>query len=117
MSCSVCQPLSSSGSRTQLPAQLVQSYAARLQQRGGRRMRVPLAAAAAPAGIATAAAAAAAVAAMCIRKELKPSVQGQSTPWNSAILSLCPSLTAPYRLPALLNNGHVVSPAGLLACG
>lgn len=80
-------------------------------------MRVPLAAAAAPAGIATAAAAAAAVAAMCIRKELKPSVQGQSTPWNSAILSLCPSLTAPYRLPALLDNGHVVSPAGLLACG
>ena len=72
-------------------------------------MRVPLTAAAAPAGIATAAAAAAAVAAMCIRKELKPSVQGQSTPWNSAILGLCPSLTAPYRLPALLSNGHVVS--------
>jgi len=72
-------------------------------------MRVPLTAAAAPAGIATAAAAAAAVAAMCIRKELKPSVQGQSTPWNSAILGLCPSLTAPYRLPPLLNNGHVVS--------
>jgi predicted alpha/beta-fold hydrolase len=71
-------------------------------------MRVPLAAAAtSPAGIATAAAAAAAVAAMCIRKALKPTVQGQSTPWNSAILSLCPSLTASYRLPALLNNGHV----------
>lgn len=107
MAFAASQPLSSSSSRTQLPRQIV--LATGLQQRAGRRMRVPLAAAAgSPAGIATAAAAAAAVAAMCFRKELKPSVQGQSTPWNSAILSLCPSLTAPYRLPALLNNGHVV---------
>lgn len=37
----------------------------------------------------------------------QPHMPAQSTPWNSAILSLCPSLTAPYRLPALLNNGHV----------
>ena len=68
----------------------------------------PLAAAAAsPAGIAIAAAAAATVV-MCRSKALRPEVQGQSTPWNSAVLSLCPSLTAPYRLPAFLNNGHVV---------
>ena len=34
-------------------------------------------------------------------------LQGQSTLWNSTILSLCPSLTAPYKQPSLLNNGHV----------
>ena len=34
-------------------------------------------------------------------------LQGQSTQWNSAILSLCPALTAPYKLPSLLNNGPV----------
>lgn len=75
-------------------------------------MRLPAlapvaAAAASPLGLG-AAAAAVAVTAMCLRsKELKPTVKGQGTAWNSAVLSLCPALTAPYRLPALLNNGHV----------
>lgn len=66
----------------------------------------PLAAAASavPLGLGVAAAAAAAAAtaaALALRKlELRPSVQGQSTSWNSAILSLCPALTAPYSLAA-----------------
>ncbi|EFN55873.1 hypothetical protein CHLNCDRAFT_145469 [Chlorella variabilis] len=38
-------------------------------------------------------------------KELKPTVQGQSTAWNSAILSLCPALTAPYRQPGWMPRG------------
>lgn len=50
----------------------------------------------------------AAVAALAMRKkELRPTVEGQSTSWNSAILSLCPSITAPYSLASFLNNGHV----------
>lgn len=60
-----------------------------------------------PLGLAAAAATAAALVGLCRSRELRPSVQGQITRWNSAILSLCPSLTAPYRLPAFLNNGHV----------
>lgn len=38
-------------------------------------------------------------------KELRPTAQGQSTPWNSAILSLCPSLTAGYRMPGWMPYG------------
>lgn len=38
-------------------------------------------------------------------KELKPTVQGQSTAWNSAILSLCPALTAHYRQPGWMPRG------------
>ena len=77
-------------------------------------LAAPLAAAAAAtpaAGLAAAGLAAVAAAAMFRSKELRPVVTGQGTPWNSAVLSLCPSLTAPYRLPALLNNGHVVRAA------
>ncbi|KAL4433399.1 hypothetical protein ABPG77_010252 [Micractinium sp. CCAP 211/92] len=84
------------------------------QQRRGMRLQAlaPLAAAAgavpASVGVAAAAAAAAVAATLALRKlELRPNVQGQSTSWNSAILSLCPTLTAPYRLAAGLNNGHV----------
>ncbi len=77
------------------------------QQRRGMRLQAlaPLAAAAgavpAGVGVAAAAAAAAVAATLALRKlELRPNVQGQSTSWNSAILSLCPTLTAPYRLAA-----------------
>ena len=45
--------------------------------------------------------------ALACRPPLLRLLQGQSTPWNSTILSLCPSLTAPYKQPSLLNNGHV----------
>lgn len=38
---------------------------------------------------------------------LKPTVHCQPTKFNSALLSLCPSLTAPYSLPPWICNGHV----------
>ena len=57
---------------------------------------------------AVAAAAAAAAAAVAMRSRLlTPQVSAAPTPWNQALLSLCPSLAAPYSLPALLSNGHV----------
>jgi hypothetical protein len=47
---------------------------------------------------------AAACAALCLAAALRPqqhtpAVHGQRTSWNSKLLELCPSLTAPYRLP------------------
>ena len=57
-------------------------------------------------GAAAVAATAAAVAMLRSRK-LTPQVSAVPTPWNQALLSLCPSLSAPYSLPALLSNGHV----------
>ena len=55
------------------------------------------------------AAAVAATAAMIFRsRQHAPKVHGQQdTAWNAAVLSLCPTLTAPYSLPAWLGNGHV----------
>jgi hypothetical protein len=71
-------------------------------------MRIQALAPSSPAGLAAAAAAAAGtvgLAAMCRGKQLQPTTQGQSTPWNSAILSLCPTLTAPYRMPGWMPAG------------
>ncbi|KAL4855756.1 Embryogenesis-associated protein B8 [Chlorella vulgaris] len=73
-----------------------------------RRM-VPAMAIAAPAAIATAAAAAAlTLAAFALRRRTHcPEVHGATTEWNSAVMAACPSLTAPYSLPALLSNPHL----------
>jgi hypothetical protein len=78
-------------------------------RRSQRRMRVQ-ALSAAPLGLTAAVATAAAAASLGVAmargsKELRPTAEGQSTPWNSAILSLCPSLTAPYRMPAWMPRG------------
>lgn len=51
--------------------------------------------------------AAAGTAAMMWKKTYTPRVVAQPTPWNSALLALCPHLSQPYHLPAFLNNGHV----------
>jgi hypothetical protein len=70
---------------------------------------VPAMAIAAPAVAAAAAAAAAALtlAAFALRRRTHcPEVHGATTEWNSAVLAACPSLTAPYSLPALLSNPH-----------
>lgn len=40
-------------------------------------------------------------------RQFVPTVTAQPTKFNQALLSLCPSLTTPYRLPRLLCNGHV----------
>ena len=42
----------------------------------------------------------------------KPSVHCQPTKFNSALLSLCPSLTAPYSLPMLICNEHMETLVG-----
>eukprot|EP00887_Chlorella_sp_A99_P007801 scaffold20.g7801.t1 len=39
-------------------------------------------------------------------RQFVPTVTAQPTKFNQALLSLCPSLTTPYRLPRLLCNGH-----------
>lgn len=54
-----------------------------------------------------AAIAAAGTAATMFRKVLTPRVVSQPNDWNAAILKLCPHFTTPYRLPSILNNGHV----------
>ncbi|PSC76782.1 Embryogenesis-associated EMB8 [Micractinium conductrix] len=60
------------------------------------------------AGPGAAAAAAVVLAWVLRRQQHAPTVHGQQgTPWNSAVLELCPSLAAPYTLPRVLNNGHV----------
>lgn len=42
-----------------------------------------------------------------LSRNFKPTVKHSKTKWNNAILRLCPHLTANYRLPLFLNNGHV----------
>lgn len=111
-SAALAQPRSSSTARLAQTQQL--RAAGRRSMNIRAALAAPLGAAATVpvAGLAAAGVAAVAAAAMLRSKELRPQVKGQSTSWNSAVLSLCPSLTAPYRLPALLNNGHVVRPWG-----
>ena len=54
-----------------------------------------------------AAVAAAGTAAAMFRKVLTPRVIAQPNDWNKAIQELCPHFTTPYKLPTILNNGHV----------
>lgn len=72
----------------------------------GRRT-VALSPAAAAGTVLAAAATGAALTAALMRKSHAPRIVAQPTPWNQALLALCPSLTAPYTLPTILNNGHV----------
>lgn len=42
-----------------------------------------------------------------LKRTFNPHVVAQPTPWNTTLLELCPTLAAPYSIPALLNNGHI----------
>lgn len=55
----------------------------------------------------TVAVAAAGSAAMLFKKTLTPRVIANPSDWNRDLLAMCPYFTAPYELPAILNNGHV----------
>jgi len=46
-------------------------------------------------------------ASMWQKASFTPKLVAQPTAWNQALASLCPYITAPYNLPAFLNNGHV----------
>ena len=67
------------------------------------------------AGPGAAAAAAVVLAWVLRRQQHAPTVHGQQgTPWNSAVLELCPSLAAPYTLPRGMPTicRHARRPAG-----
>lgn len=89
------------------PAPVISRRSTPSQVRRQQRMRLT-ALAAAPLGLTAAAAATAAGVGVAMARgsrELRPIAKGESTSWNSAMLSLCPSLTAPYRMPSWMPLG------------
>jgi len=58
-------------------------------------------------GIIIASASGIAISAAMTSRTFYPKIRAKPTDWNDKIKRLCPHLTAPYRLPFLLNNGHV----------
>ena len=58
-------------------------------------------------GIVVASASGIVISAAMASRTFYPKIRSKPTDWNEKIQRLCPHLTAPYKLPFILNNGHV----------